>query len=293
MYAFTLCVIKPWLGLNTFWGLLHIILFNSFSLIAIYSHIMAMTTDPGAVPKNAYPLQDDTQEMNILDNGVNNGNNNNNNNINNNNVNNGSNNNTIPKFKKFCKKCEAFKPARAHHCSICMRCIVKMDHHCPWVNNCVGIGNHKFFILFIFWTNVVCSYSLVMVLSMYSACIFRYGKCVTDANENVLGVLLLVESILFGLFTLCMIADQGSSISSNQTQIDRLKNMRHESPAHLLEINEVFGTPNNISFEWKWLLPIIVKYPDNLKDKIMGIIVIVVFIFMILLLLLLLLLLYL
>lgn len=176
---------------------------------------------------------------------------------------------SMPKFKKYCKKCEAFKPARAHHCSICMRCIVKMDHHCPWVNNCVGIGNHKFFMLFIFWTNVVCSYALIMVLSMYSACIFRYGKCVSDANENILGVLLLVESILFGLFTLCMIADQGSSITSNQTQIDRLKNMRHETP-HIMEVNEVFGTPGNISCQLSWVIPTIVKFPDNLRDKILG-----------------------
>jgi len=145
-----------------------------------------------------------------------------------------------------------------------------MDHHCPWVNNCVGIGNHKFFILFIFWTNVVCSYALIMVLSMYSACVFHYGNCVTNANENILGVLLLVESILFGLFTLCMIADQGSSISSNQTQIDRLKNMRHEAPAHILEVNEVFGTPGNISCQWTWIIPIVVQFPDNLKDKILG-----------------------
>ena len=33
------------------------------------------------------------------------------------------------RFRKFCKRCKAFKPKRAHHCSICKRCIVKMDHH--------------------------------------------------------------------------------------------------------------------------------------------------------------------
>ena len=29
-----------------------------------------------------------------------------------------------------CKKCQMPKPPRAHHCSICRRCVLKMDHHC-------------------------------------------------------------------------------------------------------------------------------------------------------------------
>eukprot|EP00978_Attheya_sp_CCMP212_P008321 scaffold19579_cov52-Attheya_sp.AAC.5 len=36
------------------------------------------------------------------------------------------------KGRRLCRRCNSFKPQRAHHCSICKRCIVKMDHHCPW-----------------------------------------------------------------------------------------------------------------------------------------------------------------
>ncbi|XP_072177705.1 palmitoyltransferase ZDHHC16-like [Diadema setosum] len=48
----------------------------------------------------------------------------------------------------ICKKCIAPKPLRTHHCSVCKTCILKMDHHCPWLNNCVGHFNHRYFMLF-------------------------------------------------------------------------------------------------------------------------------------------------
>lgn len=36
-------------------------------------------------------------------------------------------------FFSMCRKCNAPKPPRSHHCSICGVCILKMDHHCPSV----------------------------------------------------------------------------------------------------------------------------------------------------------------
>jgi len=47
-----------------------------------------------------------------------------------------------------CKKCIQPKPPRAHHCSICNKCYLKMDHHCPWMNNCIGFYNHRYFVSF-------------------------------------------------------------------------------------------------------------------------------------------------
>lgn len=39
---------------------------------------------------------------------------------------------TINNCVRFCEKCQHIKPDRAHHCSVCNVCNLKMDHHCPW-----------------------------------------------------------------------------------------------------------------------------------------------------------------
>ncbi|XP_049827649.1 palmitoyltransferase ZDHHC16B [Schistocerca gregaria] len=58
----------------------------------------------------------------------------------------------IPEAASICKKCIAPKPPRTHHCSVCNRCVLKMDHHCPWLNNCVGHFNHRYFFLYMVFT---------------------------------------------------------------------------------------------------------------------------------------------
>jgi len=54
--------------------------------------------------------------------------------------------------RRHCKWCGKYKPDRCHHCRVCRCCILKMDHHCPWIYNCVGFGNYKFFFLLLFYT---------------------------------------------------------------------------------------------------------------------------------------------
>lgn len=49
----------------------------------------------------------------------------------------------------LCADCEVVRTDRSRHCSICNRCIERFDHHCPWVNNCVGIDNHGVFMSFL------------------------------------------------------------------------------------------------------------------------------------------------
>ena len=56
----------------------------------------------------------------------------------------------VPKItRSFCKTCEIYRPPRCSHCAICDNCVSVMDHHCPFVGNCIGQRNNKYFIGFV------------------------------------------------------------------------------------------------------------------------------------------------
>ncbi|KAL2870116.1 putative palmitoyltransferase with autoacylation activity Pfa4 [Aspergillus lucknowensis] len=60
--------------------------------------------------------------------------------------------------QRWCRRCEAFKPPRAHHCKTCRRCIPKMDHHCPWTSNCVSHFTFPHFVRFLFYAVIGMGY---------------------------------------------------------------------------------------------------------------------------------------
>jgi len=78
---------------------------------------------------------------------------------------------------RWCRKCVKVKPDRCHHCRVCQRCVLKMDHHCPWINNCVGYYNYKFFYLFI-------TYALLILFWVSATSFLNFLRSV--ASDDVL-----------------------------------------------------------------------------------------------------------
>ncbi|KAL4288483.1 hypothetical protein HN51_056043 [Arachis hypogaea] len=66
--------------------------------------------------------------------------------------------------RKKCDKCYGYKPPRTHHCRVCKKCVLKMDHHCLWINNCVGYWNYKAFFVFTSYATLASIHSMILFI---------------------------------------------------------------------------------------------------------------------------------
>jgi len=143
---------------------------------------------------------------------------------------------------RFCRTCNTVKPMRAHHCSICKKCVLKMDHHCPWVNTCVGWRNHKHFLLFLFymWTGS----GFFLLASMQNTFDAFMGN--PSSGHHLLSAVICFSAFLattiFLFWNIYLLLSNQSTIEFYGNVFD---NPRRRNPFHLgirRNIREVFGT---------------------------------------------------
>ncbi|KJE92153.1 hypothetical protein, variant [Capsaspora owczarzaki ATCC 30864] len=98
---------------------------------------------------------------------------------------------------RSCQPCIVSKPPRAFHCTICRSCILKMDHHCPWINQCVGHHNHVYFVLFLAYVTIACSYICAASSGPFMVCFDSPNP--PEYPDNARGIVLYTFSASFAV----------------------------------------------------------------------------------------------
>lgn len=67
-----------------------------------------------------------------------------------------------PEDESYWMYCQAYSRVTSKHCGQCNRWVYNFDHHCKWLNNCIGENNYKYFIMLVilFWLTTLIIFCL-------------------------------------------------------------------------------------------------------------------------------------
>lgn len=115
-----------------------------------------------------------------------------------------------------CTQCETYRPPRSHHCRKCDRCVRRMDHHCPWTNNCIGESNMKYFFLFIVYTGLFCLYCIILIVLDWKS----YKTPYSSSSDKFMTIFLFFESVIFFMFVSAIGAGQTMAILCDRNALE-------------------------------------------------------------------------
>ncbi|ORX33793.1 DHHC palmitoyltransferase-domain-containing protein [Kockovaella imperatae] len=154
-------IIWPWYGSVLSLDLLKLLVpFNLLVFMVFWNYRLCVTTPPGEVPRGWRPSLSNMEGVEVKKNSH---------------------------APRYCKMCNHYKPPRTHHCRQCKTCVLKLDHHCPWIVNCVGYYNQGHFIRFLVYVDLATSYHLAMLVRRVMDMTPRYA-----AEPTLFDILFLV-----------------------------------------------------------------------------------------------------
>jgi hypothetical protein len=173
--------------------------------------------------------------------------------------------------RRTCRKCPiaCYKPDRVHHCKVCGTCVLRMDHHCPWINNCVGFYNHKFFILLLVY-GVLSALTVVIAMAPRTVAVILTPNAAGFWSADFLIILAWVFSFLLtialGLFLklhISYIRKATTTIESKEKENSNSKMKKSRLVRYRWRVaNAKFnhGADKNMVHVlgpvWSWMLPI-------------------------------------
>ena len=166
------------------------------------------------------------------------------------------------KRKRYCLICNAFKPERSHHCSVCNICVLNMDHHCPWVDNCIGFYNRKFFMQLLFFVVILTIYvdiSEIYFIFDMSMRLFKKQIKYSEIFHVGLAIICYLAVFIFSIIITMFFKFHIKLVLNNSTTIESL-DVEHKKDNDKFNIGarqnweQVFGSEPLL-----WLIPIPTK----------------------------------
>ena len=174
----------------------------------------------------------------------------------------------IPEMCKFsfCEACRQVMPPRSEHCIFCKKCVLRVDHHCIWMGNaCVGLLNHKFFILYLIYLTLGC---LLLSIFWIKVVFFTKGTgflTLLSESKSEAGCYLLAFTLTIAMSI--MTAFQITLMMNNKTTFELNLSptktpFKHDHPVKNIQM--VFGMSKK-----HWFSPFHHPFP-NMKLSGMG-----------------------